>query len=91
MKDIYRIFHGRQQRYQSEQLLVRNAVEILSEVFNQTMGGSGMGGAIKQMWPLPDDPKSGGSQMVDMNEWRKRNKAIIIEHERRLAEKKKKG
>jgi hypothetical protein len=83
MKDIYRIFHGRANKIDTEQHILRNAVAILADVFNQTMGGNGAREAVLKMWPMKgDDP--GGREMT-----KEERRALIKWHNQTLEAKKK--
>jgi hypothetical protein len=84
MKDIYLIFHGRNNKQAHDQIMLRNVSAIVSDVFNQTMGGNGAREAVFKMWPMPGD-ESGGSVMT-----RDERKAIIELHKKLIEEKKRK-
>lgn len=86
MRDVYFIFHGRNNKFSSDQLLLRNVTAIISDVTNQTMGGKGARQAVFQMWPLPgDEQENGGREMT-----REERRELIKKHHQILEAKKKK-
>jgi len=70
------------------QMIHRNSAAIISDVFNQTMGGKGAMSAVYQMWPLTEEEmkKNSGSQMSKDD-----LKHILREHERLVNLKRKNG
>lgn len=80
MKDIYRIFHGRGNKYESDRMLLGNAVVVLSDVFNQTMGGNGARDTVMRMWGgFPEN--NGGREMT-----REERRELIRRHNQMLAD-----
>lgn len=55
MKDVYLFFEGRDNYFKQEQLYLRHHAGIVSDVFNQTMGGNGAFKHVMKMWRMEGD------------------------------------
>ncbi len=84
MKDVYLIFHGRNIKLRNDELIARKATAIISDVINQTMGGTGVLEEIKKMWPVDGEVKE-----VQTGETRDERRKIIEYHKNALLKKRK--
>lgn len=85
MRDVYLIFHGRVNKINSDEQILKKATAILSEVFNKSMGGNGVIDAVDKMWLIGQDPP----KQMTAEEIRAHRKKVLEYHEKKLAEKRK--